>query len=238
MIFNNPLLVMEEFVDLHLIEFIRNELNMTFLALKLEKWQQSGEDPDELLCLILSECDYYNASEVNRFRQEVAAYRKMSQPEFGKARADYLFMKKQYGKAVADYERILEYMKSSKGHEEFLAKVYNNLGSSYARLFLTDKAYHAYVKSFELVSNKDVLSRIYYLSKWNPALEVKERFQTLLTEELKAEADLRMDNADEAAENAESLQVLEELFSKDPIKRLAGAGEIIQRWKMEYRNMV
>ena len=28
---------------------------------------------------------------------------------------------------------------------------------------------------------------------------------------------------------------MEELFSRDPVKRLAGAGEALNRWKVEYR---
>jgi len=62
-IYNNPLLVMDQFVDNNLIQFIREDLDMAFLAAKLEKWQQSGEEPDELLATILHECDYYTASE-------------------------------------------------------------------------------------------------------------------------------------------------------------------------------
>lgn len=111
-IYHNPLLVLETFVDDHLIEFIRGELEMGFLAAKLEKWQQSGEDTDELLFLILTECDYYNAAEIKHFRQKIETYRKMTPPEFAKAKADYLFTRKQYGKAVAEYEGILEMPRS------------------------------------------------------------------------------------------------------------------------------
>lgn len=89
-IYQNPLLVLDHFVDEHLIEFIRDELEMGFMAAKLEKWQQSGEDADELLFLILTECDYYNAAEIKHFRQKIETYRKMSPHEFAKAKADYL----------------------------------------------------------------------------------------------------------------------------------------------------
>lgn len=237
-IYNNPLLVLEGFVDDHLIEFIRNELEMGFLAAKLEKWQQSGEDTDELLFLILTECDYYNAAEIKRFRQQIENYRKMTPPEFAKAKADYLFTRKQYGKAVAEYESILEMPKDAAIDDVFRARIYNNLGASYARLFSMDKAYQAYLKSFDLDRSGDVLKRIYYLSKWNSAIVLRERFRSLITDETKALWDEDIKKAEEAAEKAESVERLDILFTKDPIKRIRGAGELVSKWKAEYRGMI
>ncbi|WP_077610554.1 hypothetical protein [Clostridium sp. Marseille-P2415] len=237
-IYNNPLLVMDGFVDQNLIEFIRDDLDMAFLASKLDKWQQSGEEPDELLAIILHECDYYHAAEVSRFRQKLISYRKMPAAEFLKAKADYLFSIKQYGKAVAEYQRIIDLPKADRGDDVFLAKIYNNLGASYARLFMTDKAYQAYQKSFDLVKNGEVLKRICHLAQWNPAMVVNERFQSLITEELKQECKSEREKAEELAVGADSLKELENLFQKDPIKRIHGAGELVQKWKQEYRNIM
>jgi tetratricopeptide (TPR) repeat protein len=237
-IYNNPLLVMEGFVDNVLIEFIRDDLDMAFLALKLIKYQQSGEDSDELLALILHECDYYSAGEVSRFRQKLSSYRRMPEAEFLKERADYLFSRKQYGKAAAEFLKILELSKTSRGSDVFRAKVYNNLGASYARLFMTDKAYQAYLKSFDLVKSGEVLKRICHLSQWNPGLVISERLAVLITEELKQESEQERLEAGEQAGKAESLLELEKLFQKDPIKRLQGAGELVQKWKQEYRNIM
>ncbi|ADL04926.1 hypothetical protein [Lacrimispora saccharolytica] len=237
-IYNNPLLVMDQFVDQNLIRFIREDLDMAFLAARLEKWQQSGEEPDELLAMILHECDYYTASEVSRFQQGLAAYRRMPAPEFLKAKADYLFSRKQYGKAVAEYGRILDLPKGDRMDDAFQSKIYNNLGAAYARLFMTDKACQAYQKSFDLVKNGDVLKRICHLAQWNPGLVLNERFQALLTDELKEECQREKESAQALAAQADSLQELEQLFQKDPIKRFQGAGELIRKWKQEYRNIM
>lgn len=237
-IYNNPLLVMEGFVDKALISFIRDELDMGFLAAKLEKWLQSGEEEDELLAVILHECGYYHGAEINRFRQQIAALKKLPPHEFLKARADYLFSKKLYGKAVKEYQRILELVPGTGGDDGFLAKVYNNLGASYARLFMTGRAYQAYQKSFDLVKNSEVLKRICYLTVWKPELPLSERFQALITEELKKESSRELEKAEEEAEKAQSLRELDELFLKDPIKRFSGAGELVQKWKTQYRNIM
>ena len=79
---------------------------------------------------------------------------------------------------------------------------------------------------------------IYYLSKWNPNLVLKDRFRTLITEDVKTGWDEEMKKAEEAAEKAESLEKLEELFLKDPIKRMKGAADMVKSWKGEYRNMI
>ncbi len=237
-IYNNPLLVLDQFVDDSLIQFIREDLDMPFLAVKLEKWQQSGEEPDELLVMILHECDYYTADQVSRFRQSLASYRRMPASEFLKAKADYLFSRKQYGKAAAEYCRLLDLPKADRMDDAFRAKVYNNLGAAYARLFMTDKACQSYQKSFDLVKNGEVLKKICHLSQWNPNLVLNERFQALITDELKEECRREKENAEIKAAEADSLQELERLFQKDPIKRFQGAGELIQKWKQEYRNIM
>ena len=60
-IYQNPLLVLDGFVDERLIGFIREELGLTFLAGKLEAWIRSEESLDELPIVILQECYYYTA---------------------------------------------------------------------------------------------------------------------------------------------------------------------------------
>lgn len=237
-IYNNPLLVMDQFVDENLIRFIREDLDMAFLASRLEKCQQSGEGADELLVIILRECDYYTASEVSRFQQNLAVYRRMSTAEFLKEKADYLFSRKQYGKAVAEYRKILELPKADRAGNAFLAKIYHNLGASYARLFMTDKACQAYEQSFELVKNGEVLKRICHLTLWNPRLLLNERFQALMTDKLKQECEREKETAEALAAQADSLKELEKLFQKDSIKRFQGAGQLIQEWKQEHRKIM
>ena len=99
-IFNHPMLVLDGFVDERLLAFLREELNQGFLALKLERWLKSGENPDEALMIILQECDYYSMAEVGRFRQMAATLRKKHPAEFMCMKADELFSLRQYGRAV------------------------------------------------------------------------------------------------------------------------------------------
>ena len=54
-IFNHPLLVMEEFLNPDLLNFIRTQLDMEFVAGRMEKLVQSGCRAEEVLSLFLSE---------------------------------------------------------------------------------------------------------------------------------------------------------------------------------------
>lgn len=237
-IYNNPLLVRNQFVNQHLIDFIRDDLSMAYLAEKLETMQQSEEEDEELLTTILHECDYYHGAEINQFRQKLVSYKHMPEANYLKEKGDFLFARRQYGKAVYEYQKILELKKGSRGEAAFMAKVYNNLGASYARLFMMEKAYRSFLKSFELVKNQEVLKRIYHLLQWSPSLEPKNCVTSLMTEELKQECEIEKDRAEDLAQKAESLKKLDELFQKDSIRRFEGAGELVQKWKQEYRNIM
>ncbi|MEG7530587.1 MAG: hypothetical protein RSF83_04265 [Hungatella sp.] len=236
-IFHHPLLVLDGFVDEHLIEFIRNELDMGFVALKLERWQKTNENQDELLLLILQECDYYSSMELTKYRQKLLNLRKLSAMEYTKKRADYLFHYGQYGKSISEYERLLEELKGRKLDLGFLGRVWNNLGASYARVFQFDKAFAAYEQSYSLLKNLEILKKMYDLTLLQPELLLKERYQTVIPDALKAEWDADFaETKERAAKSAEVLD-LDELFKRDPIKRMEGATRMIQNWKKEYRSM-
>lgn len=237
-IYNHPLLAMGGFISNHLIEFIRDELDMAFLAGKLETWKKSSEDPDEMIFIILQECYYYTTKEINKFRQRISAYRKMSTAEFTKETADYYFRLKQYGTAVVYYEKILDDWRIKSLSDEFTARIWNNIGAAYAGIFWFEKAMSAYDMSYNFQKSLDTLKKIYQLTLLNPELKLKERYQSLLTEERKASWKKELDEIREQAAGEEKIREIEELFNKDPIRRIAGAGEVVTRWKQEYRKMI
>ena len=68
-IYNHPILVMDDFIDELLIEFIRRNLDMDYLAGRMEKLLETGSRHEDVLFLFLSECDYYNDKEYRNIRQ-------------------------------------------------------------------------------------------------------------------------------------------------------------------------
>ena len=70
-IYHYPLLVLDGFINDSLLEFLREELNMGLLAVKLERWLKRQEKLDEALLLILQESGYYSGAEIGRFKHRL-----------------------------------------------------------------------------------------------------------------------------------------------------------------------
>lgn len=235
--YHHPLLVMDGFVNQNLIDFIREELGMGFAALKMERWMKSGENQDELLFLFMQECNYYTTVELNRMRQKVAALRKLPPLEYARQKADYLFACKQYGKAIAVYEKILEDAGYGKTEDSFLGQVWNNLGACYARIFRFEKAMEAFQIAYGKTKSQEVLKKMFHLTCLDPELVFKERYQTIAGKELQEEWKEELEQARERAEESEEVEKLRQLFAKDPIRRMEGAAQMVEKWKQEYRSM-
>ena len=236
-IFNHPMLVLDGFVDERLLAFLREELNQGFLALKLERWLKSGENPDEALMIILQECDYYSMAEVGRFRQMAATLRKKHPAEFMCMKADELFSLRQYGRAVKIYQELLEYPAEDSINDTFLGRVWNNLGSCYARMFQLDKAFDAFQNAYRKTEQETVLERLYDLSRIDSRLTLGEDLVGEITEAKKVIWEKRLGKAKEKAKGSEKVKELDTLFRQDPVKRQEGEAALIYRWKTEYRNM-
>lgn len=236
--YNHPLLVMEDFVEEPLLAFVRDQLDMAFLAGRMEKLMEAGSRGEEVCLLFLTECDYYMEREVARFKAVTASYRGMHPAEYEKARADYFFSRHQYGRAAARYEKVLEYPREKPVDEAFAARAEKNLGAAYAMMFQFRKAYLAYDRAYETEKSSDVLKRIYFLTQFSEELEVKESYRALFREELKAQWDQEVAQARLDAEQAEEVRKLRAIFKKDTDARLEEAGSLVRRWKQEYRQMV
>lgn len=236
-LYENPLLAMGGMMNENLIRFIGEELELPFLAGKLEKWLKSGEDPDEMIYMVLAEFDYYTAKEIAGLRQRIALYRKMSPAEFAKETADYYFTIRQYGAAVTYYEKILEDWRMKSLSDPFTAEIWNNIGASYAGIFWFDKALTAYEMSYNYNKDPKTLERLYHLTLLNPGLRMKDRLQALLSAEQMKLWEQRFQQAMEAAGDLPDMARIEALFDQDGKKREAEEKALLARWKKEYRRM-
>ena len=237
-IYNHPLLVMENFVDDRLAEFIRTELRMPFLAERIEKWLDSRGMSDDLLFLILQECDYYSPQEQARYRQMVNNLRKISDDEYAKRRADYFYGLSLYGKAISMYEKILESAKERQLTGEFKGKIWNNIAACYTKLFCYQKAMYAYDCAWNEKSERIYLKRMYFLTLMEPELEMKERYREMIEKEETAAWDQEAQEILEEVKHAASVTRIHQMFEKDPIKRMASASELVNDWKYRYRKMI
>ena len=234
-IYHYPLLVLDGFINDNLLEFLREELNQGFLAVKLERWLKRQENLDEALVLILQECGYYNGVEINRFRQRLVELRKKHPAEFSKLKADELFSMHQYTRAVQLYKELLDRPADKHMDDAFFGRVLNNLGACHARTFHFDKAYEAYEKAYLRSGQEELVERMYELTLLDPRIRLGEHVQAGITEEKKAAWAKKLAQARERAARSDGVAQLEALFKKDSIRRQAGQTEIVHRWKQEFR---
>lgn len=237
-IYNNPLLVLDEFVDEQLLTFLRDELNQGFLALKLERWLKGGGNPDEALVVILQECDYYTAAEIAKYRQLIANLRKLHPADFGKRKADELFDLRQYGKALKLYREMLQIPPDQVADENYFGRIWQNIGSCYARRFQLEEALEAYEKAYDKTGDQKMLEQTYKLSLLDSRLILKSRYRQSATDENKEQWERQLAEARVKAASSPETQRLERLFMRDPVKRQAGMNRLLQQWKREYRGMV
>jgi len=235
-IYHHMMLFLDGFLDNSLVDFIRDELGMGFLAARMEQRMKSGEKAEDPLFLFLQECDYYTTMEINRLRQTAASLRKLPPLEFAKKKADYLAELKQYGKAAAGYEEILE-KADSKTDSQLTGRVLNNLGTCYARIFQFRKAMEAFDKAYGQKKDLRILEHMYHLTRLSPGLELRERYRSMVSKELMEQWNQDFEKAGEAAHKSEDVKNLEKLFDKEPDEREKEIGRLVEEWKQEYRGM-
>lgn len=230
-IYHYPLLVLDGFVGEGLLAFLREELNQGFLALKLERLLKSGESTDEVLIWLLQESGYCTSMEVSEYRKKIEELRKKHPAELKKIKADELFSMRQYGRAVELYEELLLLNPDEYVNDKLRGRVWNNLGSCYARMFQLEKAIDAYEKAYARLGREEILEQIYQLSRLDSRLSVSDRFWNLMTEEQMAVWNEKMLAAKDRAALSEQVRELEQASFEDK-KKLFG------KWKQEYRSMV
>lgn len=237
-IYNHPLLVMEDFVNERLVAFLRTELRMPFLAERILKWIDGRGTSDELLFLILQDCSYYSKQEQANFRQEITNLRKLPAEEYEKRRADYFYGLGLYGRSISMYEKLLDGDGRRKPSAEFRGKLWNNIAACYCKLFCYQKAMYAYECAWNEKPEREYIKRMYLLTRMEPELKMKDRYQELILKEDTDAWDKEMQENMKAAKESGPATRLAQMFEKDPIKRISGASEVLNRWKLEYRKMI
>lgn len=237
-IFNYPLIVLDNFINEALIEFIKKDLGMGMTALKLERGMNHGEDIEELLLLVLQECDYFSAREINQFQKKMTVLQSMPAADYAKAKADDLSARKQYGKAIVQYQLLLNNRGESYERRVFRGEVWNNLGVVYTRLFQFEKAFEALKHAYHYLQDSKVLKQIYFLTLINDDLEMDDEHRQLIPEDEKMQWFEEYHELKKTVKGSKQWIRLEEIFKKDSRQKRAGLEQMIEDWKKEYRQMV
>lgn len=235
-IVNHPFLVMDGFFSDTVIDFIKKELEMPYLAAKIGTYLEE-EKTDEALICILQECGCTPKEEINRFQHKLETLRKMSPADYAKEKADYYCKNRKYGRAISLYEQILAMPKETRGDDWFIGKVWNNLAAAYVNMFYFDKAMTAYERACDRTGSEKVLKQMYFLKKLCPNLEMRERYLGAVTDDNRKEWDQEYD---QAASKASELEEIRNIERTAELPAEEGRQTLIRQtaaWKREYREM-
>ncbi len=236
-IYNYPLLVMDDFFDELLIGFIRTELAMPFLAEKITKLKDEHGTTDEILFQILADVAYYSPREQAAYRQKVMALRRLSPAEYQKEKAGYFYEIGLCGRALAIYGKILDDDRDIKLASDFRAGIKNNMAACCAKLFDYSGAMREYDAAYCEDEKEEYLKRMYFLKKQKPELAMNERYENKITDEMIQAWDQEYDSLVDETKDDVRLDEISAIFEKDPIKRMSQAGELLRSWKEKYRQM-
>ena len=137
-IYNNIYLIGQDFIDDNLISFL-DETGEKELAERVRKLKETGGSLAQIFVIILKTIDYYSVAEIEQLKGILNTLGKQSVCERLKARGDGYLNAGYYFAAVRCYESIIKDYKGKDLLAADYAKVYHNLGTAYARMFMYDR---------------------------------------------------------------------------------------------------
>lgn len=229
-IYNYPLLALDDFVDDRLLEFVQSDLNITLPTIRMDK--------EDILFSVLNATDYYSSNEIEKYKYSVIDFKKLSKYEFLKQKADLLFELSEYGKAIETYQRAVADAETFKADEDFYFRVYKSIGNCYANLFDTDKSFDAYSKACSIKDDRDILKRIYFLTKFENIIDKKEIIMKYLDDRVDSSWDDEYERILNETKDSDYLKEINAQFDQDSVKRHNAIINILNKWKHNYRNLL
>ena len=237
-IYEHPLLVIDNFLSPGLIEFIKTDLNMSILGAQLDKMKQERHAEDSMLIYILEFTEIYKNSEISRYRSELNNFMKLKKADYLKEKADYMFRLRRYGKAIRYYKAVIKMSVEKNPRDKLLAKTYHNVASAFANLFMFDKAYEYYVQAYNILGDKNILKRLYLLSYLDRREEIRLKYSESLGADIMQYWDEEFNQTVTKVKQAINKEEIDNIFKKDPIKLRKLLIEEISKFKVDYRNMI
>lgn len=164
-LYENIYLIDDRIIEEKLYSWIEREQGLMKLADKLRNGRSTGTHVYNQVMTILQASDYYSENELAMLSEKIKTISGLQTQERMKFKADELLQNENYWAAISEYERLLSIRQSSRLTVEFYAKVWNNLGSCYARLFLFEKAASCYESAYQFQKIAEYKEKAYYARK-------------------------------------------------------------------------
>ncbi len=240
-LYNNLYFVDKEFFNQELCDYLKNELKQETLSQKLAYQIYQNARLTEMISLILLNGVYYSKEEINKLSDVLKEIGNKSVAQRLKVRADKLLSEKKYKAALKIYQDYIGKIHEKVPSKEEYAKVYNNMGVIYTRLFLFEEAAENFKKSLVreyskqhfdnlvialLMDNKEEEVAL-LLKEYNIKEDVIESIRNKIKEK---EKEIKETNAYKSLISKVSFE------GKESVSDYYGEVQtVIDKWKLEYR---
>lgn len=236
LIYDNPILVMENFIDEKLFYFIGESLGLESLYTWLAKIYKEKKLNDDILYYILEFSSFYTKNEIIKYRRKIEKLRALPKAEYLKEQADYMFLLRKYSKSIDIYERILSLSKEKQRSIYFLGGIYNNLAAAYANMFSFDYAYTCYRLSYECLQDRNILKKMVYLEKLGA--KPLDDIDKLISEKQDKAWSIEFEKEKEKVLASQEIADFKAIFRYDSIKKANIIKGKIEDLRHEYRTMI
>ena len=237
-IYNNIYLIGIDLADNKLVEYIRSEIKETELADKLDCLIKDKAGLSEIVITILKYVDYYSLSEIEQIREILLTLDTQNVLERLKARADSFLENKCYYSAMKNYYNIMKRKKDNTLPGIFYAKVFHNMGVSYANLYLFKQSIEYFNEAYKIGQHEESLKCRMVAEKLALGNEFKNTNDSDEDSEevyvLNREIETLMDNASYSEDYKELVQI-HSLKSDGLVSESYKAiDRLLDEWKKQY----
>lgn len=105
--FHNIYTVTEEFFDEKLVYWLKQQVHLRTLALKMEKLIRKHHNIKDLVVTLLCACDYYNKDEIFSLVEILEVISNLPPAQKARIKADNYLKAGKYGKSLQEYKKLL-----------------------------------------------------------------------------------------------------------------------------------
>ncbi len=236
-IYNYVFLLEPDFINEHLLYFIRTELGMVKLEEKIRKWIADRSDMAQILYMILQDIHYYSEAELGGFKAQLEWMRRARPSERAKKKADYLLQKRRYAAAIQLYDSIAAGEQDQGMTREFMGALYHNKGVACAGLFESERALECFEKSYEYLEKEEILKEIFMLCQMDESVELPEAMMLAVPAEQQYKWQEEYETLCKHLKYSGKAKTIGEFWEKDSVRKRAGIQKLVTQWKQEYREM-
>lgn len=237
---NNAYILDNDLIDVHLCDFIRDNLNMPELADKIKHMLKANKTLGEMVTTILVDTEYCDEAEIKKIRQVLVDNASLSFAAKRKVRGDNLLKACKYPRAIEEYQYVLSGLKKEE-EPELYSSILHNIGCAYARMFLLKKAATYFKEAYSIDENHDTL--VMYLVCLRLTAK-KEEYDRIVVkngydDRTSLEAVRRISGANELELTGELADQIQDIVDLKDAGRVSDyyqkIEDTLEEWKLSYR---